>query len=127
MRFWKFAPLGLATLSAPLLAAAPVDYVRDVKPILKQNCYRCHGASQQKSGLRLDTAAALRAGGDSGPSIKTGKVEDNLLLQVVTGTSDDVAQMPYKKPALPASDVATLRAWVEQGALAPADEEPEKY
>src|SRR3954471_16511930 len=112
MRFWKFAPLGLATLSAPLLAAAPVDYVRDVKPILKQNCYRCHGASQQKSGLRLDTAAALRTGGDSGPSFKPGEVADSLLLQVVTGTSDDVAQMPYKKPPLSESEIATIRAWL---------------
>mgnify|MGYP006954596134 CR=1 FL=1 len=41
------------------LFAAPADYIKDVKPILAEHCYRCHGASQQKSGMRADTDVAL--------------------------------------------------------------------
>ncbi len=46
----------------------PFDYVRDVKPLLAKHCYACHGALKQKSGLRLDTVALMRKGGDSGPA-----------------------------------------------------------
>ena len=54
----------LTCLGGSLAAGAPVDYLRDVKPVLAEHCCRCHGASQQKSGLRLDTAAlALKGGG----------------------------------------------------------------
>jgi hypothetical protein len=111
---------------ATTLSAAPVDYVRDVKPILSQHCYRCHGASQQKSGMRADTAAFLRTGGDSGPSLVAGKADDSLLIKTVLGTHDDISQMPYKKPPLAEAKIAVLRAWINEGAVAPAHEEPEK-
>ncbi len=119
------AALGALAL-ATLLPAAPVDYVRDVKPILTQHCYRCHGASQQKSGMRADTAAFLRTGGDSGPSLVAGKSADSLLVQTILGTHDDIARMPYKKPALTDAQIATIRTWIDEGAVAPANEEPEK-
>ena len=48
--------------------AAPVDYLREVKPLLTEHCYKCHGASQQKSELRLDTAAFALKGGENGPA-----------------------------------------------------------
>jgi len=72
MLSWKTALV--AAMLAPTLGAAqaPVDYARDVKPIFKQHCYRCHGASQQKGGLRADTVASLLAGGDVGPAFKAG-------------------------------------------------------
>ena len=116
-----------AAATAASLHAAPVDYVKDVKPVLAQHCYRCHGSSQQKSGLRADTAAFLREGGDSGPAFVAGKADDSLLLKTVLGTHDDIARMPYKKPPLSDAQIAVLRAWVDQGAPAPANEEPEKY
>ena len=119
------AALGALAL-ATALPAAPVDYVRDVKPILTQHCYRCHGASQQKSGMRADTAAFLRTGGDSGPSLVAGKSADSLLVQTILGTHDDISRMPYKKPALSDAQIATIRTWIDEGAVAPANEEPEK-
>ena len=108
------------------LFAAPADYIKDVKPILAEHCYRCHGASQQKSGMRADTAAFLRTGGDSGPSVVAGKADESLLMKTILGTHDDIAQMPYKKPPLAAAKIAVLRAWINEGAVAPANEEPEK-
>src|SRR5438046_909169 len=62
-------------------AAEPVDYLHQVKPILKQRCYACHAALKQKSGLRLDTGAAIRRGGDSGPAVEPGHDEESLLLE----------------------------------------------
>ena len=54
---------------APSIAAEPVDYLRDIKPLLAKNCYECHGAQKQRAGLRLDTAASARKGGNSGAAI----------------------------------------------------------
>lgn len=126
MLSWK--PALVAAMLAPALGAAPVpvDYTRDVKPIFKQHCYRCHGASQQKGGLRADTVASLKTGGDVGPAFKAGDSAASLLVQAILGTHDDISQMPYKKPPLGDADVAKIRAWIDGGAAAPENEEPEK-
>ena len=58
----------LLPLAAVRSAGAGVDYVRDVKPILKHHCYSCHGALKQESKLRLDTAELARKGGRGGPA-----------------------------------------------------------
>src|SRR5437016_4260465 len=68
----------LAAKAAP--AAGPVDYLRDVKPILSARCYSCHGALRQKSRLRLDTADLIRQGGKRGPAVVPGKSGDSLLI-----------------------------------------------
>ncbi|CAK9055239.1 Uncharacterized protein SCF082_LOCUS29893, partial [Durusdinium trenchii] len=65
--------LGLYLL--PLQSAcgeSPTDYLRDVKPLLKKRCYACHGVLKQEGGLRLDTASAAVAGGDSGSAVTAG-------------------------------------------------------
>ena len=51
----------------PPAASQQVDYERDIRPILSQTCYSCHGPAVQQSGLRLDLQNAL-CGGDYGPS-----------------------------------------------------------
>src|SRR6516162_9040818 len=76
----------LALLAGPLYAAEPVDYLRDVKPLLTARCYACHGALQQKGGLRLDTAKLVRDGGDSGPVVVPGKAGESLLIARVTAS-----------------------------------------
>src|SRR5262245_60788663 len=112
--------LGLLFLVRGWLGAAePVDYVRDIKPILATNCYACHGADKQRAGLRLDTAAAALQGGNSGPAIRPGKGSDSLLIKAITG-ADDVKQMPPMEPRLTAPQIALLKSWIDQGAKAPA-------
>jgi hypothetical protein len=105
--------------------AEPVDYVQQVKPLLAETCYKCHGASQQKGGLRMDTAALALKGGDTGPAFKPGKSADSLMIQAVLGTHPDISRMPYKKPPLTEPQIALLKNWVDQGAKAPGDEKPE--
>src|SRR5665213_3662005 len=68
-RFGMLACLGLwiASVCTTLaMAADPVDFARDVKPILAAHCYQCHGEKTQESGFRLDNTRDLLAGGASG-------------------------------------------------------------
>jgi hypothetical protein len=101
------------------------DYVVEVKPIFAEHCYRCHGASQHKGGLRLDTAEFARKGGDTGPGLTAGKSAESLIVQAIKGTHEDISRMPYKKPPLNDSQIQLIEAWIDAGAQAPADEKPE--
>ena len=96
-----------------------VDYARDIKPVLSKRCYACHGALKQKAGLRLDTAAFMKKGGDSGPAIVAGASEDSLIIDAVTGS--DGWRMPPESEGTPLSteDVAQLKSWIDQGRRAP--------
>jgi hypothetical protein len=99
-----------------------VDYLRDVKPILSRRCYACHGALQRKSGLRLDTATAIRRGGDTGPAIVAGQAAESLLIEAVTGA--DGWRMPPEGEPLSDPEILRLRSWIDQGAKAPPEPEP---
>src|SRR5262245_36283837 len=99
-------------------AAAPppsVDYARDVKPLLRERCYACHGGLKQKGGLRLDTAALIRQGGDTGPAAVPGHPEESALLERVA-TARGSRRMPPEGPPLTEGQVATLRLWLAGGA-----------
>jgi mono/diheme cytochrome c family protein len=117
----------------PLLWAGPVqsqeavDYTRDIKPLLKERCVSCHGALKQRSGLRLDTAALMKQGGDTGPAIMPGKASPSLLIQRITNP-DPKRRMPPPGEAEPldAKQIAVVRRWIEQGAMAPATEKAEE-
>jgi mono/diheme cytochrome c family protein len=111
----------VALLPGFVVAAAPVDYSRDIQPILTQHCTSCHGAKKKRSNLRLDSVSAARLGGDSGPALVPGKSGDSRLFQAVTG-ADDVAAMPPKGPRLSAREIALFRAWIDSGAPIPASE-----
>lgn len=115
-------PRRLFFTASLLLCAAPahavVDYTTQIKPLLQQHCVKCHGARTQKSGLRLDTAAAARTGG------KRGSALPELTIQVISGTHAEIPQMPYKRGPLDSAQVMLVRQWIAEGAHAPADEKP---
>ena len=75
----------------PLAAVDGVDYLRDVKPLFKARCYACHGGLKQNAGLRLDTAALVREGGDRGSIVDSGA--SSVLMQRVTAI-DEAERMP---------------------------------
>ena len=111
-------PLSFVALRAqsatPQVPAAHVDYDKDVKPLLAQNCYSCHGPDVQQSGLRLDLRQNALRGGDYGPVIVPGKShESKIIRRLVDG--DGGMQMP-PSGALLGEEIATLRAWIDQGA-----------
>lgn len=96
-------------------------YLRTVKPILARRCVSCHGGLKRKAGLRLDTAEAIRRGGDGGSAVEAGDPEASLLLDRVR--QDDLAvRMPPEGEPLKADEITAIRRWIESGAAAPADE-----
>lgn len=104
----------LSVLALPLAAEKKVDFLRDVKPILEQKCHSCHGAEAQQAGLRLDLRQNAMRGGDYGPVILPGRAaESKFIKRIVNG--DGGVQMP-PTGALPDEEIATLRAWIDQGA-----------
>lgn len=108
-----------------LATAGNVDYVRQVKPILRQRCYACHGALKQEAGLRLDTAAAVRKGGENGAVIAIGKPAASVLIERVTAAGESRMPPPDEGTPLTADEIALVRRWIEQGADAPDDERPQ--
>jgi hypothetical protein len=126
MRAIVAATTVLILLVPSLRAAEPVDYLRDVKPLLTGRCYACHGALQQKGALRLDTAKFVREGGNSGPVVVPGKSADSLLVAHVTASGGKRRMPPADLgEALSEKQVALLRSWIDQGANGPVDEKPE--
>src|SRR5262245_7250513 len=86
-----------------------------VRPLFVEHCQQCHGPKKQQGGLRLDTAAGFRTGGDSGALVTAGKPNKSLLLRAVR---HEGPKMPPKKQLAP-SDVAVLAEWVKRGAAWP--------
>jgi mono/diheme cytochrome c family protein len=110
------------TFAMPVDADGPnPDYLRDVRPILADNCFRCHGADEQsrEAGLRLDVREAGVHGGESGdPAIVPGKPDVSQLIRRIT-SRDESERMPPPdaKSRLTSSQVETLRKWIANGAL----------
>lgn len=120
------APAPREAAAAPAPEAALADYGRMIKPLLAARCGACHGALKQESGLRLDTAASLRAGGESGPALVPGDAAASLILARVSDP-DPATRMPPEGEAEPlgSAEVAALAAWISAGAPAPSDEQPD--
>jgi hypothetical protein len=100
--------------------AAAVDFFeRRIRPVLVEHCYECHSAKADapKGGLRLDSAAALRAGGDSGPSIEPGQPAASLLLSALRY---DGYEMP-PTGRLPDAVIADFEQWIAAGAADPRE------
>jgi Protein of unknown function (DUF1553)/Protein of unknown function (DUF1549)/Planctomycete cytochrome C len=115
---------GTISSAGRAVASEPIDYIRQVKPILKGRCYACHGALKTKAGLRLDTGAAIRRGGKGGVAIELGRPAESLLIERLT--AEDAGQrMPPEGAPLTAEQIATLRVWIDQGANSPPNEPPE--
>src|SRR4051812_5835763 len=89
------------TADEPVGDQKPVDYQSQIKPVLRERCFACHGALKQKGGLRLDTAAFALKGGDSGPAIAPGDVAASLLLERVTAADESERMPPEGEPLRP--------------------------
>jgi mono/diheme cytochrome c family protein len=122
------AALALGFVAASSLAAdgpaasSPAGQERffeeKVRPVLAANCQECHGAKKQESGLRLDSRAALLAGGDSGEAaIVPGDPDRSVLVKAINHAGD--YQMPPKRK-LADGEIAAIVEWVREGAPWPA-------
>jgi hypothetical protein len=99
---------------------APVDFNRDVRPILSENCFRCHGPDEgeRKARLRLDTReGALKELRSGGHAVVPGHAAKSALVERVT-TADLKERMPplTSKKHLTAQQIDLLKRWIDQGA-----------
>ncbi len=101
-----------AFLSTGAVFAQNVDFNRDVRPILSENCFACHGpdAEARKGDLRLDLEAEGRKS-----FVPQRPDESELWLRVDTDDPDDVMPPPKSKKNLTAAQKAILKRWIEQG------------
>lgn len=110
--------LGLAVLFARAETGEEF-FEKKIRPVLAEKCYGCHGASLKSpsGGLRVDTAAALRKGGDSGPAVVPGDPARSLLMEAIRYTSLRIKMPPSGK--LSPGQIADFEQWVRMGAPAP--------
>ena len=112
--------IGLAGLSEPRadsplpLAAAPVSYDRDVKPLLVARCYACHGNGTRLGGFAVDSREGVLTGGQVHPGVVPGDSAKSYLVKLVQGEVPDEV-MPARGPRLTPAEVGLLRAWIDQG------------
>jgi hypothetical protein len=93
--------------------ADPQAYFRDhVRPILQENCWRCHGEKRQRAGLRLDSRAGVLRGGHN-PIVVPGHPEQSRLMDVLSYEDDDAKMPPDGK--LPAAEIAAIAEWIRMG------------
>jgi mono/diheme cytochrome c family protein len=130
------------TLFAASLADFPpstqtgVTYAKDIEPIFKQSCVRCHGADKQSAKLRLDSLEATLKGGKDGKVLVPGKSETSDLVLNIAQIGDTpmppkpkpargggtnapggrVGSQPMVTPPLTKEQVGLVRAWIDQGA-----------
>ena len=105
---------------APAKSKRPVDYNRDVRPILAANCYVCHGPDkkERKAGLRLDLKESAFAALKSGAfAIKPGDAKASALVHRITSRDpDEVMPPPASGKSVTPAQIDTIRGWIEQGA-----------
>jgi formylglycine-generating enzyme required for sulfatase activity len=115
--------VSLVLPSAGFTVQAAVDFVKDVQPVLENNCVSCHREGNVKGGVRLDTHKQALTSGDNGPALVPGKPDKSPIYTTLVLPDDDELLMPPKKKGgpLPKEVAAMIKAWIEEGAPWPDD------
>lgn len=98
-------------ISGSWCAAAPIDFQKQIAPLLTEKCLACHNPTQKKGGLDLTTRESLVAGGESGLTVTPGDPNLSLIIDYVSG---DKPKMPKTGDKLTPEEVALLTTWVKQ-------------
>jgi mono/diheme cytochrome c family protein len=123
--FLALASIIAGSLSSSAFAAEPASpeaiefFERNVRPVLAENCYVCHGPQLQQKGLRMDSREAILQGGSRGPALVPGDPVASLLLKVVR--HQGIKMPPAGK--LADNEIASLEKWISTGAAWPLDSE----
>jgi hypothetical protein len=109
----------------PKPTAEQVDFFeKKIRPVLSEKCYKCHSekSDKVKGGLVLDTREGARRGGDSGPAVVPGNLDESILIEAVRYTNKDFAMPPEKSGGkLPDAVIKDFETWVKMGAPDPRD------
>jgi len=121
LAYWTLA-IAVACAASPADAAAPIDFNRDIRPILSNNCFFCHGPDENErqggsDGLRLDTAEGALADQGGRAAVTPGKPDTSELIRRITTVDADELMPPAKTgKKLTAREVSLLTEWIRQGA-----------
>jgi hypothetical protein len=99
--------------------AEAVDFSREIRPILSENCFFCHGPDEKKreAGLRLDDEAAAKADNKGIIAVVPGEPEKSALIQrILTTDPDEIMPPPKQHKTISAAQIALLKQWIKQGA-----------
>lgn len=97
---------------------APLSFEKHVRPILKAQCFECHGEGKKlRGGLDLRLTHLMIKGGDGGSALKAGKASESVLIQRVRS-----GEMPPGKKKLSKDEIAILERWIQQGAKTEREE-----
>jgi hypothetical protein len=97
----------------------PIDYEKDVLPILENKCSFCHAGAVKEAKFDMGTYETLLKGGKRGQPIIPGKPDQSLLIQLA-GKTQNPAMPPKTEDPLTPEELALLKLWIEQGAKGPA-------
>jgi mono/diheme cytochrome c family protein len=123
MRFLRLSVLPLLTAAA--FAADAVEFNRDIRPVLADNCFHCHGPDPgtRKAGLRLDTEAGFFAPRQTkdgkqepAPIIKGKPDQSSLYQRLLSKDEDEIMPPPETHKKLKPEQIAQIKSWIEQGA-----------
>ncbi len=97
-----------------------VDYLTQIKPMLEEKCYSCHGVLKQEGDLRLETVPLMLESG----AIEPGDAEASLVFERIIADEDDRMPPAHDGSALKPDQIALLRTWIDEGAITPEEEIP---
>ena len=106
----------LAAITLPAGAITPQEaefFEKSIRPVLVEQCYKCHGPEKQKGSLRVDSRAAILKGTDDGPVIVPGKPEESEFIKSLKHIGD--SKMPEKADKLPDAQIEAMSQWIRMG------------
>mgnify|MGYP001486431874 CR=1 FL=1 len=118
-RLFYLTSICIALAASPGLSGEPVSFTRDVRPILSNNCYKCHGPHEEArlSDVRLDTREGLFSlAGEITPVVPRQLKTSELYRRITSNDDDERMPPPDSHKTLTESEKETLRLWIKQGA-----------
>jgi hypothetical protein len=100
-------------------------FENQIRPVLLEKCFSCHGGNKVSGGLRIDSRDSLVTGGDSGAAIVPSDPNGSLLIKAISRHDDVSAMPPEKKDGLRPEQIESFKRWISQGAVWP--ETAEKF
>jgi hypothetical protein len=116
---WGVGLLLLATSSPAAELSAEVRFNRDIRPIMSDTCFKCHGPGVHKANLRLDLREEALKAAESGetPIVPGNPEKSDAIRRVFSADADEIMPPANSRKTLTPEQKQTLRRWVEQGAV----------
>lgn len=110
------AAMAVLALAGVAHAEDKIDFARQIRPIIADTCYKCHGEKKVKGKLRLDSLEAFEKGGKDGKVIEPGHPDKSDLFRRISLPSGDDDVMPPEGDPLPKDKQELIKNWIAQGA-----------